>query len=434
MTSKQKVYASMANEQWTSEVKINAKRGRILDSEGNELAVSANVYRVDLDLNTLRSYMKKNKLSNDDISKALSEALDMEYNSILDKLGLKLSSGVPANSATLARQIEKDKADKVKQLNFSGVVISEDIKRYYPNNNFLSKVLGVVNSDGVGITGIEAYYNTHLSGTPGILISQVDKINNDIPYDTSKLTDAVDGKDINLTINSKIQYICEEIAQEAANEQKADGVTIIITNPKTGEIIAMANKPDFDANYPYSVQENFLGETVAEKIQSMWKNNAVSFSFEPGSIFKMLLGAIAIEEGIVGDNETYTCNGGLNIDGTYVKCWKEGGHGIQTYAQTLQNSCNVATMQIASKLGKETLNEYLEKFGLGYSSGVDLPEEVTGVIKSNENITNLDLATISFGQTNTVNPIQFMAALNSVINGGRLIQPHLMKNKWSLCY
>ena len=160
----------------------------------------------------------------------------------------------------------------------------------------------------------------------------------------------------------------------------------------------------------------------------MWKNNAVSFSFEPGSIFKMLLGAIAIEEGIVGDNETYTCNGGLNIDGTYVKCWKEGGHGIQTYAQTLQNSCNVATMQLASKLGKETLNEYLEKFGLGYSSGVDLPEEVTGVIKSNENITNLDLATISFGQTNTVNPIQFMAALNSVINGGRLIQPHLMKN------
>lgn len=428
MTSKQKVYASMANEQWTSEVKINAKRGRILDSEGNELAVSANVYRVDLDLNTLRTYMKKNKLSNDDISKALSEALDMEYNSILDKLDLKLSSGVPANSATLARQIEKDKADKVKQLNFLGVVISEDIKRYYPNNNFLSKVLGVVNSDGVGITGIEAYYNTHLSGTPGILISQVDKINNDIPYDTSKLTDAVDGKDINLTINSKIQYICEEIAQEAANEQKADGVTIIITNPKTGEIIAMANKPDFDANYPYSVQENFLGETVAEKIQSMWKNNAVSFSFEPGSIFKMLLGAIAIEEGIVGDNETYTCNGGLNIDGTYVKCWKEGGHGIQTYAQTLQNSCNVATMQIASKLGKETLNEYLEKFGLGHSSGVDLPEEVTGVIKSNENITNLDLATISFGQTNTVNPIQFMAALNSVINGGRLIQPHLMKN------
>ena len=161
MTSKQKVYASMANEQWTSEVKINAKRGRILDSEGNELAVSANVYRVDLDLNTLRSYMKKNKLSNDDISKALSEALDMEYNSILDKLDLKLSSGVPANSATLARQIEKDKADKVKQLNFSGVVISEDIKRYYPNNNFLSKVLGVVNSDGVGITGIEAYYNTY---------------------------------------------------------------------------------------------------------------------------------------------------------------------------------------------------------------------------------------------------------------------------------
>lgn len=428
MTSKQKVYATMANEQWTNEVKINAKRGRILDSEGNELAISANVYRVDLDLNTLRSYMEKNKLSNDDVSKALSEALDMKYDNILEKLELKLSSGVPASSATLARQIEKDKADKVKELNFSGVVISSDVKRYYPNNNFLSKVLGVVNSEGIGITGIEAYYNTHLSGTPGILITQVDKINNDIPYETSKITDAVDGKDITLTINSKIQYVCEEIAQETANEQNADGVTVIVTNPNTGEIIAMANKPDFNANSPYEVQGVFSGETVAEKIQNMWKNNSVSFSFEPGSIFKILLGAIAIEEGIAGEDETYTCTGGLNIDGTYVKCWKAGGHGVQTYAQTLQNSCNVATMQIANKLGRETLNSYLEKLGLGETSSIDLPGEVPGVIKSNEAITNLDLATISFGQTNTVNPIQFMTALNSVINGGKLIQPHLMKS------
>ncbi len=428
MTTKQKIYAAMANEQWTSEVKINSKRGRILDSEGNELAISANVYRVDLDLNTLRSYIVKKELSNDDVAKALSEALDMKYNDVLEKLELKLSSGAPANAATLARQIEKEKADKVEELSLSGVVVSSDVKRYYLNNSFLSKVLGVVNSEGVGITGIEAYYNTYLSGTPGILITQVDKINNEIPYETSKIAEAVDGNDITLTINSKVQYICEEIAKETVNEQNADGVTIIVTNPNTGEIIAMANKPDFNANNPYEVQGSFLGETVAEKIQNMWSNNSVSFSFEPGSIFKMLLGAIAIEEGVAGENETYTCSGGLNIDGTYVKCWKEGGHGIQTYAETLQNSCNVATMQIASKLGYETLNEYLEKFGLGQLSGIDLPGEVTGIVKSNADITNLDLATISFGQTNTVNPIQFMTALNSVINGGRLIQPHLMKS------
>lgn len=428
MTTKQKVYASMANEQWTSEVKINAKRGRILDSQGNELAVSTNVYRIDLDLNTLRSYMTTMNLSNDYVASALSEALGVSYDDVLKKLELKLSSGVPANSATLARQVEKENADKVKELSLTGVVVSSDIKRYYPNNSLLSKVLGVVNSEGVGITGIESYYNTYLSGTPGILISQVDKINNEIPYESSKVTDAVDGKDITLTINSKIQYICEEIASEAMKEQNADGVTIIVTNPNNGEIIAMANKPDFDSNSPYKISESFKGATESEIIQNMWSNDSVSFSFEPGSIFKSLLGAIAIEEGVAGHDETYTCNGGLNIDGTYVKCWKEGGHGIQTYAETLQNSCNVATMEIASKIGKETLNEYLEKFGLGTISGIDLPGEVSGVIKDTDKISNLDLGTISFGQTNTVNPIQFMTAFNSVINGGDLIKPHIMKS------
>ncbi|MDO4535348.1 MAG: stage V sporulation protein D [Clostridium perfringens] len=428
MTAKQKVYASMANEQWTSEVKISAKRGRILDSEGNELAVSTNVYRVDLDLNTLRRYMTTMKLNSDYVANVLSEALDMSYDDILKKIELKLSSGIPANSATLARQIEKEKADKVKELSLTGVVVSSDVKRYYPNNSLLSKVLGVVNSEGVGITGIESYYNTYLSGTPGILITQVDKINNEIPYESSKVTEAIDGKDISLTINSKIQYICEEIAMDTIKEQNADGVTIIVTNPNNGEIIAMANKPDFDSNSPYEISGSFRGATESEMIQNMWSNDSISFSFEPGSIFKSLLGAAAIEEGIIGENETYTCNGGLNIGGTYVKCWKEGGHGIQTYAQTLQNSCNVATMEIASSLGSETLNNYLKKFGLGTLSGIDLPGEVSGVIKDTDKISNLDLGTISFGQTNTVNPIQFMTALNSVINGGNLIKPHIMKN------
>ena len=393
MKTKQKVYATMASEQRTNEVKINAKRGRILDSEGNELAVSTNVYRIDLDLNTLRNYIETKKLSNEYIAKTLSEALSLSYDDVLKKLELKLPSGIPASSATLARQIEKEKADKVKELNILGVVISTDIKRYYSNNNLLSKVLGVVNSEGLGITGVESYYNSYLSGTPGILITQVDKVNNETPYDTSKVTEAVDGKDITLTINSKIQYICENIARETMEEQNADGVTIIVTNPNTGEVIAMANKPDFNSNTPYEVNENFSGETESEKIQNMWSNDSVSFSFEPGSIFKALLGAAAIEEGIAGYDETYTCNGGLNIGGTYVKCWKEGGHGVQSYAQTLQNSCNVATMEIASRLGSETLNKYLEKFGLGAVSGIDLPGEVSGIVKSTDETTPLDLGT-----------------------------------------
>lgn len=427
MIGKQKVYATMANEQWTNEIKISAKRGRILDSEGNELAISANVYRVDLDLNTLRKYIENKGLTNEEVANNLSFALGIDKNIILDKLSLKLPSGTPANYATLARRIEKEKADKVENLNLSGVIVLSDVKRYYPNNSLLSKVLGVVNSEGVGITGIEAYYNSYLSGTPGILINQVDKRNNEIPYETSKVAKAVDGKDITLSINSKIQYSCEEIAQKTKEELNADGVSIIVTNPNTGEIIAMADKPDFNANAPYKGIENFSGETEIEKLQNMWNNESISFSFEPGSIFKILLGAIALEEGVVGQGETYTCNGGLNINGTYVKCWKKEGHGVQNYEETLQNSCNVATMQIANKIGYGTLREYLDKLGLGQVSGVDLPGEVTGIIKNKEAVTDLDLATISFGQTNTVNPIQFMAALNTTINGGTLIQPHIVK-------
>lgn len=424
MIFKQNEYSAMALEQWTNEVKIDARRGKILDRNGIELAVSANVYRVDLDLNSLRAYIKKKNTTVEKIAKEISEALEIDEKDVVKKIELKLPSGSAAGSTTLIRRIEKLQADKAKNLKISGVIVSPDTKRYYPNNNFLAQVLGNTNSDGIGLNGVELEYNKVLAGVPGVRISELDGDKKDFAYTSSRFTSPVNGKDVVLTVDEKIQYFAEKVANKGMKEHKPRSITVMVMNPNNGEILAMANKPDFDPNKPNEGFEKFDGDTEGEKIQQMWRNRAVSDAFEPGSIFKIITSAAAIEEGVAGDNETYYCSG----VGSYgIKCWKSGGHGTQTFSQTLQNSCNVAFMDIGKKLGKEKLHEYIEKFGFGKKSGVDLPGESPGIAKSVDTISDMDLATISFGQTNTVNMTQFMTAMNAVINGGTLIQPHIMK-------
>lgn len=427
MIFKSDEYSELAVEQWTSEVKISAKRGKILDRNGEELAISANVYRVDFDLNAIRDYNKENGTTNEQLAEKIANALNVEYDTVLKKLEYRLPSGKAAGAAIMSRRIEKEYADNVKALDITGVIVSPDTKRYYPKGAFLSHALGTTNSDGVGLNGIELQYDSILSGTPGVRITEIEDSNLETTSIISKFTAPVDGKDVVLTIDSTIQYFAEKIAEIALKEHNADAVTILVMNPNNGEVLAMANMPDFDPNKPYEGAESFTGETVAEKVQKMWRNRSVSDSFEPGSIFKIVTASAALEEGLAGGDETYECSGGTYILGKYVRCWKHGGHGTQSFDEILQNSCNVAFMQLGEKLGAETLNKYIKLFGLGSKSGVDLPGETPGIVKKTEKITELDLATIAFGQTNTVNCIQFLSAVNTVANGGNLIQPHLVK-------
>ncbi|MGN0144685.1 MAG: stage V sporulation protein D [Clostridium sp.] len=444
-------YAGMAEEQWTSEVKIDAVRGKILDRNGKELAVSENVYRVDLDLTAIRTYLDKkiDQLSNKeieqrraagipvpvgddgiteyDIAPAIANALNMDVKTVIEKLETKLDSGLPANSATLIRRIEKEDADKVKSLNIYGIVVSRDTKRYYPNNNFLAHVLGVTGSDGKGLTGIESEYNTYLSGIPGVKIGEFDKNSTALPYGDSEFTSPVDGKDVTLTIDETIQSFAEKVAQQAYIDNKAKATSVTVMDPKTGEILAMANKPDFNPNNPYEGYENFEGETDSDKLQKMWRNRMVSDSFEPGSIFKVITALSALEEGLVDENTTFECGGGLNFGNRRINCWQTEGHGLQTFPEIVQNSCNVGFMKVGEMLGKDKLYEYIKKFGFGELTGIDLQGEAEGIVKSPENISPTDLATISFGHTNTVNSMQYMAAFNAVANGGTWIQPHIMK-------
>lgn len=451
MIVKRPDYAARAEEQWTSEVKIDAIRGRILDRNGKELAVSANVYRVDFDLNSIRTYLKRplkelsqdeinqrksvgitvpsgeDGITNDDIAPAIAKALDLDVNKVKEKLETKLPSGAQAGSATLIRRIEKDKADNVKELKISGVLVSPDTKRYYPNNNFLAHVLGSTNIDGKGLTGVELEYNSYLAGVPGMKIAELDKNNRDLPYTISQFTSPVNGKDVTLTIDENIQNFAEKAAKQAYEDTKAKAVSILVMDPKTGEILAMVNKPDFDPNNPYDGADKFDGANNGEKLQKMWRNRLVNDTFEPGSIFKVITAITGLEENVVNKDTQFVDNGSISVGGINPKCWKAGGHGVQNFPDIIQNSCNVGFVELGQKIGKEKLCESINKFGFGQLSGVDLPGEAKGIVKPVDKVSEADLATIAFGQTNTVNSVQYMTAFNAVANGGTLIQPHVMK-------
>lgn len=425
MIVKGKDYKVRAILQWTSDVRIAANRGRILDRNEKELAISANVFRADLDLNALRDTTKKNNLSMSDIAPGLAEILNMESSDVLAILTKTNSKGKAIGAAGLKRRIDKDIADKVidfsKKHKLRGIVITGDTKRYYPNNNFLANVLGHTNSDGKGLAGIELYYDKYLAGVPGIKISETDRKSEELAYKISDYTMPVNGKDVVLTIDVMIQYFVEKAAEQAMIDNKAAAVSIIAMNPQNGEILGMVNKPDYNPNNAWDLNKSF------DENQKAWRNRAVSDTFEPGSIFKVITATAAMEEGLVKEDDTFHCDGGTVVGGKRIKCWKTTGHGTQNFVDILKNSCNVGFMELGRRLGPEKLNEYIYKFGLGKKTGVDLNGEALGIIRKTENMIPQDVATTSFGQSNTLSSIQFLTAFNAVANGGKLITPHVMK-------
>jgi len=426
MIVKGKDYKEKAVLQWTSDVRIAAKRGRILDRNGEELAISANVFRVDLDLNSLRQTTTNNKLTMQDIASELAQILDMESKDVLTILTKRSSSGKLIGSAILKRRVEKAATDKIsdfsKKNNLRGIVITGDTKRYYPNDNFLASVLGHTNSDGNGLTGVELYYNKFLSGIPGMKISETDRKSEDLPYTISDYTKPIDGKDIVLTIDEMIQFFCEKAASQAMIDNKAKAVSIIAMNPKNGEILGMVNKPDYNPNDPWDLSKTY------DENQKVWRNRAVSDLFEPGSIFKVYTAEAAMKEGLVKEDDEFFCSGSTVVAGRRIKCWKQpSGHGAQNFVDILKNSCNVGFMELGRRLGPEKLNEYISLFGFGKETGIDLNGEASGIIRKTKDMTAQDVATTSFGQSNAISCIQYLTGFNAIANGGKLITPHVMK-------
>ncbi|MGH4125713.1 MAG: stage V sporulation protein D [Clostridium sp.] len=425
MIVKGKEYKERAILQWTSDVRIAPQRGRILDRNEKELAISANVFRVDLDLNSLRSTTEKNKLTMESIAPELAKILGMDSKNVLSILTQKNSKGKPVGAAILKRRIDKEIADKIVDFSASsklrGIVITGDTKRYYPNNNFLANVLGHTNADGNGLTGVELRYDKYLSGVPGINLSETDRKSEDLPYKISDYTKPINGKDVMLTIDEMIQYFCEKAAAQAMIDNKANAVTIIAMNPKNGEILGMVNKPDYNPNEPWDLTKSF------DENQKAWRNRAVSDTFEPGSIFKVVTATAAMEEKVVKDTDRFVCNGSSIVNGKVIRCHKTTGHGSQSFVDILKNSCNVGFMELGKRLGAEKLNKYIYLFGFGKKTGIDLSGEALGIIRKTKDMTPVDLAVTSFGQGNTLSSVQYLTAFNAIANGGKLITPHVMK-------
>ncbi|MCX7694112.1 MAG: stage V sporulation protein D [Caloramator sp.] len=404
----------MAIEQWTNDVIIEARRGKILDRNENPLALSGNVDRVDVFLRDVNDAVKNNKITKEEMANKLAPLLDLSKDSILKKLNMKY------NAVTLKRRIDKDIGNKIRELKLPGVIVSEDTKRYYPNGNFLAHVLGTTDSDGNGRSGLEMYYNKELKGIPGRLIVQGDAYHRELPYDAPVYVPPKDGYDLVLTIDQSIQFFVERALEQGLEEYKAKRISAIVMDPKTGEILAMANKPDYDPNNPLG------GKDIQEALNS-WRNRMVQENFEPGSILKVYTAAAALEENIVNQNSKFVCTGSKMVAGRRIKCWKTSGHGTQTFAEILQNSCNVGFMEVGLELGAERLRKYFTQFGFGQKTGIDFPGEEKGILIPVSSMGPVETANQAFGQGVAVTGIQYITALSAIANDGVMMQPHFLK-------
>ncbi|AAK78310.1 stage V sporulation protein D (sporulation-specific penicillin-binding protein) [Clostridium acetobutylicum] len=417
-------YKAKVLNQRVSKITLYPKRGDILDRNGNKLATSISDYRVDVDMNTLRESLKFEKMTLKTLSDKLSKILGTSSDKIYSTLSAKSPDGVPLRFVNLARQISKTKVDNIKALNITGFISSEDSIREYPNNNFLSSVLGYTRSDGSGASGVELSYNKTLAGIPGYKSVETDVTRKQLPYGTYKYVAPKDGKNVVLTIDKNIQLIAEQAAQQALTDNKAKAVNITVMDPKTGEILAMVNKPDYNPNTPYAKQDG-----VSTDVANLFQANAVQQTFEPGSIFKVVTAYTGLATGTVKDTNAmdFDCNGSLSVNGTIIHCWQLSGHGYENFVDILKHSCNVGFMQLGQRIGKDNLLKYIHLFGFGQKTGIDLPGEATGIVRDTDKVNLVDLSNIAFGQGISVTSVQYMAALNSIANGGTWIRPHVMK-------
>lgn len=420
-----------ANRQQTTDRIISAKRGNIYDSTGKLLAASVPVDTVSINPSKIA---KDNK---EKVAKALSSIFELDYNEVLEKVNSDSSV------ETIIKKVEQDKIDELKNWMktnkiYSGINIDEDVKRYYPYGNLASNLIGFCNTDNNGQEGIELKWNSVLSGTSGKIVTIEDAVKGLIPDKNETYIPAENGSNITLTIDANIQSIAEKYLKQACVENDCkSGGNVIIMNPSNGDILAMATYPDFDLNSPREPNSTLaptwdsLSETEQwNSIYKMWRNKAVSDTYEPGSTFKIITAAVGLEENLVTTDtpNDFSCTGYEMVNGIKINCWKNvTTHGSQTLRQALMNSCNPALMQLGKRIGASTLYKYYEAFGLFDKTGIATSGEVNSYFWNLEDVGNIELATMSFGQRFRVTPIQLITAISSVANDGILVKPRIVK-------
>ena len=423
---------TLAYEQQTLDRKVNPRRGTIYDSNMTELAVSSTVYTVTVNPTNIE---EKNK---EIIAKKICEIFDLDYEKILKRI--KKRSSIE----TIVRKEEKENVDKLNewlvQNNLSkGINIDEDTKRYYPYNNFASHIIGFCGSDNQGLGGVEAKYDSVLQGTKGRITKVKDASGKEVEGTVEEYQEAIDGKDIVMTIDIGVQSIAEKYLELACIDNKCtDGGNVVIMEPKTGNILAMATYPTYNLNDPYTVTDNEIAQKWQElsnkekneALQAMWRNKAIADTYEPGSTFKLVTTSASLEEGITTTDKAgeFCCTGSITIAGVRIKCWRHyRPHGSQSLRQALMNSCNPIFIGLGQKLGVETYYTYLERFGFLSKTGIDLPGEAKGIFLDKSKVGPVELATISFGQRFEVTPIQMITMVSTIANGGNRMKPRLVK-------
>lgn len=380
----------------------------------------------------------------DQAAQVISSTLSMDYNEVYETLTRKESNTVLIKGKidnTLANEIKDEQAIKDSEgeiTSYNGLELVEDKRRYYTNGEFASYVLGFTGQDHNGLSGVEASCDDKLSGEDGILYLQKDAKGNQIASQSKVIKEPEQGEDVVLTIDSYIQVLAERGLKSAVEEWKAKSGTAIVMDTKTGEILAMATEPDYDLNDPYTISQTYKekhakdleGKTEEEQLEEMWKNPAVAFNYEPGSTFKAITAAAALEEGVVSPDTTVVCNGSINVNGTQINC--TGNHGTQTVSEAIANSCNPGLVQIIQKLDPKLFYQYVYNFGFGEKTGIELTGEEAGIINrifdEDDDVNMVDYATFSFGQGLATTPIQLLAALNAVVNDGYYMNPTIIKD------
>lgn len=409
-------YQNLAESLHEREREIKAARGEIVDRNGVVLATNRTVCTI--------SVIHSQVEDPETVIRVLSGELEMDEAEVRKKVE-KVSS-----MEKIKTNVDKETGDRIRDYDMAGVKVDEDYKRYYPYDDLASKVLGFTGGDNQGIIGLEVKYEEYLKGTNGTILTVTDARGIELEGVAEDRIEPVAGETLQISLDYNIQEYCEQAALKVLEEKQADSVSILLMNPQNGEIYAMVNVPEFNLNEPFELNTGTDGETLSDEelqdeLNRMWRNGCINDTYEPGSTFKIVTAAACLEEGVVSLDDTFVCPGYRIVEDRKIRCHKVGGHGTETFVEGIQNSCNPVFMDIGLRLGGDRFYDYFEQFGLLKLTGVDLPGEAGTIMHKREDIGTVELATMTFGQSFQITPIQLATTASSIVNGGRRITPHL---------
>ncbi len=409
-------YQELARDLHEREREIKAARGEIVDRNGVVLATNRTVCTISV----IHSQIE----DPEEVIEVLCRELEMEEETVRKRVE-KVSS-----MEKIKTNVDKETGDKIRNYGLAGVKVDEDFKRYYPYDELASRVLGFTGGDNQGIIGLEVKYEEYLKGTNGTILTVTDARGIELEGVAEDRIEPTAGDTLQVSLDYNIQSYCEQAALKVMEEKQAEAVSILLMNPQNGEIYAMVNVPEFNLNEPYELntgveEESLTDEELQDALNQMWRNRCINDTYEPGSIFKIITSSACLEEGVVSLEDTFFCPGYRIVEDRRIRCHKVGGHGQETFVQGIQNSCNPVFMDIGLRLGSDRFYEYFEQFGLLSLTNIDLPGEAGTIMHKKEDIGTVELATMTFGQSFQVTPIQMAVTVSSIINGGRRITPHL---------